>query len=182
MAIQRVAAKILQTGVICLNCPRVWLRSRTGPTSSQDIPLLQLSALQTSTAESFQATATNGAKSTQTPEAATTTGAVQTPSTIATERKDDGQKVVAVGAGVSVGVGVPLLAALGAVLFLYVREKRITQRPQKSACGLVLVASMVRNEKRHFLDWIDCKNFSREWCTRNFQLRGKTSMQSLIPR
>ena len=86
-----------------------------------------LSALQTSTAEPFQATTTNGAKSTHNPEVATTTGAVQTPSAIATGRKDDGQKVVAVGAGVGVGIGVPLLAALGAVLFLYVREKRITK-------------------------------------------------------
>ena len=82
------------------------------------------SALQTDTAELSQTTTTNNAKSTQNPEAAISTGTVQTPSANATKKGDGGQKVVAVGAGVGVGVGVPLLAALGAVLFLYKREKR----------------------------------------------------------
>ena len=85
------------------------------------------SALQTGTAEPSQPTTTNGARPTQNPDAATSTGTVQPPSATVTKKDDEGQKVVAVGAGVGVGVGVPLLAALGAVLFLYLREKRITK-------------------------------------------------------
>ncbi|KAG7004340.1 hypothetical protein G7Y79_00026g059240 [Physcia stellaris] len=85
------------------------------------------SALQTGTAEPSQSTGMNGAKSTQNPDAAASTEAVQAPSANPTKKEDDGQKVVAVGAGVGVGVGVPLLAALGAVLFLYIREKRLNK-------------------------------------------------------
>ena len=49
----------------------------------------------------------------------------------ASDTAGDGKKVAAVGAG----VGVPLLAALGAVLFLYLREKRINKALKGQLAG-----------------------------------------------
>ena len=58
---------------------------------------------------------------------ASSTESIATSVPTVTDKAEDGKKITAVGAGVGVGVGVPLLAALGAVLFLYLREKRITK-------------------------------------------------------
>ena len=109
-----------------------------GTNFASGLTIAAISALQTRTSNTATA-----AKSSKTPtqgstsassthnlqglQEATSTGAHATPTAESRHEEDTNRKVAVVGAGVGVGVGVPLLAALGAVIFLYLREKRLTR-------------------------------------------------------
>lgn len=86
---------------------------------------LQTSAV--STTAPTRTTIAGGTQATLNPQAASSTGSVATSTPTVSNKSEDGKKVAAVGAGLGIGVGVPLLAALGAVLFLYLREMRISK-------------------------------------------------------
>ena len=97
-----------------------------------------LDALQTSTVSTAAPTRTTvagGTQATLNSQAASSTESVAVSTLTVSNEAGDGKKLTAVGAGVGVGVGVPLLAALGAVLFLYLREKRISKALREQLAG-----------------------------------------------